>query len=196
MARKLVAFFGCTVDLAATQETNVLGPMNSYLGPDRGEEALQDALRVDWHTLKGHRVGFLNPPFSLEEIKELREIAESRAVPDLEARINALRIEQWAWKACDEAMKGFQTIGVFPYSPQTEWFKNYVLGFVEDEEGRPAFWGGGAYEYWVLPHRVSFLAPDGSKQGNAGVNTCVVNWKPNPGFYGSWVPPMRYWSYR
>lgn len=192
MASKLVEYFGCTVDLAATQETCVLGPLNSYLGPDRGEEALRDALQVDWHKLKGHKVGFLNPPFSLDEIKELREIAESRAVPDLEARINALRIEMWAWKAYEESMKGFTTIGVFPYSPQTEWFRAYVMGL--DPDGN--WYGHAAYDYWKIPYRVSFLAPDGSKQGNAGVNTCVVQWRPNPGFYGPWVPGGRYWSYR
>lgn len=192
MASKLIEHFGCTVDLAATQETCLLGPLNSYLGPDRGEEHLKDALQVDWHTLKGHKAGILNPPFSLEEIRELKEIAEHREVPDLEHRIAALQIEKWAEKACNESLKGFRTIGIFPYSPQTEWFRMYVMGL--DLDGQ--WWGHAALDYWIIPHRVSFLAPDGGKQNNAGVNTCIIEWGPNPGFYGPWRGSGRYWSYR
>jgi len=190
MASKLVSYFGCTVDLAAVKETSVV--WESYLGPDRAEEALRDAMAYPWHALQGHTVGFLNPPYSLDEIKELRDQAEHREVPDLEARINALRVEKWAEKACNESMQGFTTIGVFPYAPQTEWFRLYVMG----HGGESGWWGHAALDYWTIPYRVSFLKPDGSPTGNAGVNTCVIRWGPNPGFVGPWVPGGRYWSYR
>jgi len=58
-------------------------------------------------------------------------------------------------------------------------------------------WAGhAALDYWKMPHRVSFLQPDGSPSNNANVNTCIVHWGPNPGFVGPWVPSGRYWSYR
>jgi hypothetical protein len=193
MAQKLIEYFRCTVDLAATQETCLLSPLGSYLGPDRGEEHLQDALQVDWHKLKGHRSGILNPPYSEEEIRELKDIATTRAVPNLEARCDALRVEMWAWKAYNESLAGFQTIGIFPYAPQTEWFRRYVMG-LDPTTGE--WQGHAALDYWRLPYRVSFLTPEGEKQGNAGVNTAVIIWSPNPGFYGPWAPSGRYWSYR
>jgi hypothetical protein len=56
--------------------------------------------------------------------------------------------------------------------------------------------GHAALDYWRIPHRVSFLQPDGTPSNNAGVNTCVIHWGPNPGFVGPWVPSGRYWSYR
>lgn len=192
MASKLIEFFGCTVDLAATQETCLLGPIGSYLGPDRGEEEYRNSMVVPWHKLKGHKVGIINPPFSLDEIRELRDINEHRAVENLEERIDALRIEKWAEKCCNESLQGFTTIGIFPYSPQTEWFKTYVEGL--DSNGQ--WWGHAALDYWKIPHRVSYLAPDGSKQNNAGVNTCVIQWGPNPGFFGPWRGSGRYWTYR
>lgn len=191
MATKLVSIFNVTIDLAATKESDITG-IGSYLGPDRPEAGYRNSMEYPWHQLTGHRVGLLNPPFSLEEIKELKEQAALAPVENLEARIDALRVEKWAEKACNESLLGFTTIGIFPYSPQTDWFRTYVMGL--DAEGN--WWGHAALDYWRLPYRVSFLTPDGQKQGNAGVNTCVVQWGPNPGFFGPWVPSGRYWSYR
>jgi hypothetical protein len=190
MASKLVSIFGCTVDLAASQESSVCGPF--YMGPDQIEASFRDSMVYPWHTLTGHTTGFLNPPFSLDEIKELKEQAEHAPVENLEDRINALRVEKWAEKACTESLKGFTTIGVFPYAPQTDWFRTYVMGHSADG----GWWGHAALDYWRLPHRVSFLTGTGEKQNNAGVNTCIIHWGPSPGFVGPWVPSGRYWSYR
>lgn len=191
MAAKLVSIFGCTVDLAATVDSNVFAPLDSYLGPDRLEPGYQNSMTYPWHEMTGHRVGFLNPPFSLDEIAALKEQAEHRAIPDLDDRINALRVEKWAEKACSESLQGFTTIGVFPYSPQTEWYRQYVKGLTLEGQ----WWGHAALDVWILPHRVSFLTPDGEAQGNAGVNTCIIQWGPNPGFVGPWTQSDRYWDY-
>lgn len=195
LAAKLVDYFNLKIDLAATAESCLepLRALGLYLGPDRLEHSLRDALQVQWNRLymdqPGFQRGFLNPPFSLEQIKQLRALDPPPA--DLQEQIDALRIEKWAEKACTESLNGFTTIGVFPYSPQTEWFRQYVLGLTLDGQ----WWGHAAYEYWLIPHRVSFLTPEGEKQNNAGVNTCIIHWAPNPGFHGPWQPPMRYWDY-
>jgi hypothetical protein len=150
--------------------------------------------------LKGR--GFLNPPYSLTEIRVLQDAATSGAIayaPDvLDAKIRALRIEEWARKAYEESLRGFTTIGVFPYAPQTKWFRQYVMGHQRIAPGGdPHSWRGhAALDYWRLSHRVPFLRADGSPAGGANVNTCIVHWGPNPGFVGPWVPSGRYWSYR
>ena len=186
MAGRLVEYFSLAWDLAATSETKVTP--ERHLGP--GSAWSEDALAVAWSQLQQPR-GFLNPPFSLSEIKTLREAG----VPTDDPRIRALRIEEWARKAFNESEAGFTTIGVFPYAPQTEWFRCYVMG--HNGRGSPNGWSGhAALDYWRLPHRVSFLTPDGQATNNAGVNSCIIHWGPNPGFIGPWVPSGRYWSYR
>ena len=195
MARKLVDYFDLAWDLAATPENRVTP--ERHLGP--GSAWGEDALAVDWSRLQ-EPWGFLNPPFSLSEIKILKE----QGVPADDPRISALRIENWAEKAYAESLTGFTTIGVFPYAPQTEWFRWYVMGHspkpqmdVRADIHAVAGWSGhAALDFWRLPHRVSFLLPDGSPTDNAGVNTCILIWGPNPGFVGPWVPSGRYWSFR
>lgn len=140
---------------------------------------------------------FFNPPYSKTEIKKLKEAG---ATPD-DPRIRALKIENWAEKAYCESQRGVSSVGLLPYSPQTFWFRRYVMGHTVGEVGKSIHNGTGwawhaALDYWRLPHRVSYLAPDGSPSNNAGVNSCVVIWGPNPGFVGPWVPSGRYWSYR
>jgi phage N-6-adenine-methyltransferase len=79
-------------------------------------------------------------------------------------------------------------VGVVPFAPQTKWYRNFVWGH--------AVHINPAMEERRLPHRISFLRPDGSKAGNAGVNHAIVVWRPNPGYLGLWTPTVRYWDYR
>ena len=198
VAKLILAFGPFGLDLAADAQTTV---GEYFLGP--GSPIAEDALSVSWmRVTPAYRspVGFLNPPFSLGEIKALKEAG----VPADDPRIRALRIENWAEKAYDESLSGFTTIGVFPYAPQTEWFRRYVMGHqrpahcgIEGCDCTPSEWSGhAALDYWRLSHRVSFLQPDGSATANANVNTAIIHWGPNPGFVGPWVPSGRYWSYR
>lgn len=188
-----------TIDLAATKDSSVC--WLNYLGPDHPEPKYRDALQVDWAAIaregpngqSGPQVGWLNPPWSLKEIETLREQSAFRRIPDLEQRIAALRVEQWAEKCCNESLKGFTTWGLFPYAPQTQWFRTYVMG----HGGESGWWGHAALDYWRIPHRVTFLDGEGTPMDNtAGVNSCIIHWGPNPGFVGPWVPSGRYWSFR
>lgn len=192
------------LDLAATLESCLVltddpgGVQAHYLGPDHPIPAFQDALVAPWHEIG--KVGFLNPPYSLS----LYSDGLAAGVP--RADLQWLLVENWAKKAYDESVKGFTTVGVFPYAAQTEWFRRYVMGHVEKpvpsitdpkECTYTIGWAGhAALDYWRIPHRVSFLRGDGQPQVNSNVNTCIVIWGPNPGFVGPWVPSGRYWSYR
>ena len=139
-----------------------------WLGP--GGEA-EDALVVDWTPLLHGEAGFLNPPYSKKEKQP---------------------IGPWLEKCWMESQKGCTIVGLIPFAPQTVHYTKYVYGF--DAEG---VWSGhAAMEEWRLPHRISYLRPDGSPAGNAGVNSVVIVWRPNPGFVGPWTPATRYWSYR
>lgn len=209
MVEALARTFPLDIDLASTLDAGVVtdsGGDVHYLGPDHVIPEYRNALTVSWHET-GYQCGFLNPPYSITRIKELREeqrqrIANGMTPQDnaaLEALIKTFRIEEWARKAYYESEQGFTTIGVFPYAPQTKWFRQYVMGHmiptgvaVPDVGWR----GHAALDVWRLSHRVPFLKPDGSKAGGANVNTCVIIWGPNPGFAGPWVPSGRFWSYR
>lgn len=184
----LARTFAFDVDLAATLDSCLVlregekGVNAYYLGPDHTDLAMRDALQVPWHTLG--TVGFLNPPYSLSLYSDGLKAGVVRE--DLQW----LLIENWARKAFNESEAGFTTIGVFPYAPQTEWFRFYVMGHGNSWRGHAAL------DYWKLPHRVSFLRANGEPAANANVNTCIVIWGPNPGFVGPWVPSGRYWTYR
>lgn len=188
------------VDLAATADNSLVtcetddGPMAVYLGPDHPDPQYQDALQAPWQGLG--RVGFLNPPYSLGEYSKGLKAGIPRS--DLQY----LLIENWARKCYLESRAGFTTIGIFPYAPQTQWFREYVMGHavkLAKANGTPkqlVEWSGhAALDYWTIPHRVSFNRPDGTPAANANINTCVVEWGPNPGFVGPWVPSGRYWDY-
>lgn len=202
MAERLGEIFPISIDLAADRQSAIV---QNFLGPGAGE-GLEDALRVEWHSVSYSRVGFLNPPYSVAAIKELKaQRAKWTSDSELtqaqfDAKIRALRVESWAEKAYLESMLGFTTVAVMPYAPQTKWFRHFVMGHIEAEP-EPGYnhivWSGhAALDYWRLPHRVTFLRPDGTQAANANVNTCIVIWGPNPGFVGPWVPSGRYWSYR
>lgn len=186
------------LDLAATVDCALVGGADSalYLGPDHPLPDLQDSLNVAWHQVIGpNGVGFLNPPYSLSLYQDGLKVGVAR--DDLQW----LLIENWARKAYEESLKGFTTIGVFPYAAQTQWFRRYVMGHTDhDKITDPAHgttWAGhAALDCWRIPHRVNFLRANGEPAANANVNTCIVEWGPNPGFVGPWSPSMRYWSYR
>ena len=189
MLEKLKQTFPIEIDLAAKADNAVVEVEESviYLGPDHPNPAFRDALAVAWHTIA--KWGFLNPTYSLSLYSDGLKAGIDRK--DLQW----LLIESWANKAYYESLKGFHTIGVFPYAPQTEWFRHFVMGHLSAPNG--VDWAGhAALDYWKMPHRVSFLQPDGSPSNNANVNTCIIHWGPNPGFVGPWVPSGRYWSYR
>lgn len=183
--------FPFDIDLAATADNALVevdgGSNVSYLGPDHPDPRFQDALAVPWHEIG--QVGFLNPTYSLSLYSDGLKAGVERK--DLQW----LLIESWARKAYQESLEGFTTVGVFPYAAQTEWFRTYVMGHREAND--TAEWSGhAALDFWRIPHRVSFLQPNGEPAANANVNTCIVIWGPNPGFVGPWVPSGRYWSYR
>ena len=160
----------------------------------------EDALALDWAAvvkdLRGGEEGskiFFNPPYSKTEIKALRDAG----VPADDPRIRALRVEHWVQKAFNESERGVSSVGLLPYAPQTAWFRHCVMGHNPERryELGGAWRGHAALDYWRFPHRISYLTPDGQKTANAGVNSCLVFFGPNPGFVGPWTPSGRYWSY-
>lgn len=193
---KLKAAFNFRIDAAATVYDR---KCSEYFGPDHLAESRVDALQVDWHDYVNCSCEaiFLNPPYSRKQYRLTKS--------------PAMLIDNWARKCWEESQRGCTIVGVFPFSPQTEWYTRYVYGHIKGTQtagksGVPASewetrevvsWSGhAAMEEWRLPHRISFLRPDGSKAANAGVNSVIVVWRPNPGFVGPWQPAVRYWSYR
>lgn len=187
---KLSHTFPFDLDLAATAESALVEREGSlyYLGPDHPEKTLQDALAVPWH--QHGRVGFLNPPYSLSLYSDGLEAGVDRK--DLQW----LLIEAWAAKAYQESLKGFTTVGVFPYAAQTKWFRRYVMGHDLTTPNGVDWSGHAALDYWRLSHRVNFLRGNGQPAANANVNTSIIIWGPNPGWVGPWVPSGRYWTHR
>lgn len=187
MVEKLRNFGDFTIDLAADATSSVCG--HAFFGP--GSPIGRNGLHASWG--EHARCGFLNPPYSIGLIKELR----ARDGGTDAATIAALRIESWADKAYAESLEGFTTIAVVPYAPQTRWWRTYVMGHVHKPLADESSWSGhAALDFFRVAHRVPFLTPDGLRSGGANVNTAIVIWGPNPGFVGPWVPSGRYWSYR
>ena len=123
----------------------------------------------------------MNPPYSR---------GDSKADPPIPAE----PIEPWIVKAHLESMKGVTVVGVLPFSSQTQWFRDYVYGHITKDTGFPFH---AAMEVRVLPYRVTFIDPDTKEPAaNAPGNTCIVIWKPNPGYVGPWQPTVRYWTYK
>ena len=164
--------FGFQLDVAADDDSALC---EEYLTKE------EDGLTSDWSNVVG--ACFMNPPYSR---------GDSKATPPIPAE----PIEPWIEKAWNESEKGATVVGVLPFSPQTEWYRGYVwgLGGLRHQE-----WvGHAAMEVRQIPHRVSFVHPDPEEKDrhNAPGNTCVVIWRPNPGYVGPWQPTVRYWSYR
>jgi len=177
--RRLQDEFDLTVDGAA-DKASALCPY--FFGKDTSPTG---ALGINWvQTLPpnpGHPRVFLNPPYSRTRLRATKD-------PSYD-------IARWAEKCWTESRAGCTVVGLFPFAPQTSWYRRWVWGQWETKE--TVEWGGhAAMEERRLPYRVSFLRPDGSPASNAGVNSVVIVWKPNPGYVGPWQPVVRYWSYR
>jgi len=178
---------GIAIDLAADSQNRKF-PI--WLGP--GSPHGEDALAVDWMALLARLdlvpIGFLNMPFSRKKARELKKAGDPRW--------RAYMVETWAEKCWQESQRGFTIYAVMPFAPQTDWYRKYVYGH-ENRESLGHGWAGhAAMQERRLPHRISFLHPDGSPAENAGVNSVIVVWTPMTGVVGPWQPHSFYWSYR
>ena len=180
--------FHFLLDVAADRTSALADPYGNgeklWLGPGSGFG--EDALAEDW--LAVMQAGwdppwccFMNPPYSR---------GDQKADPPIPAE----PIEPWITKAWSESEKGCTVVGVLPFSPQTAWYRKFVYGLVPG----PTSWvGHAAMEVRQLPYRVTFIDPDTrTTAASAPGNTCIVIWKPDPGYVGPWQPTIRYWSYR
>lgn len=192
------------IDLAADAES-CLHP-DCWLGP--GSPLGENALVADWMAVASKLSvlpsGFLNMPFSRMLAAAYRTGRIKREGVWVEHPIDLLKaqsyeIESWVQKCWEESQRGFTVAALVPFAPQTEWYRRYVYGHapIEQQEGGYTGWSGhAAREERRLPHRISFLRPDGSPAANAGVNTAIIVWKPGTGIVGPWQPHQFYWSYR
>ena len=164
------------LDLAADANSTLVRrgvpPVDCWLGP--GSALAEDALAIGWTKIwedYDRCIGFMNPPYD-------------KTHP----------IGPWIEKAWIESQRGCTIVGIIPFSPQTRWYRKYIYGHILDE---PLGWNGhAAMEERRLPHRETFLRPDGTEAHNAPGNTVIIVWRPNPGYVGPWQPAVRYWSYR
>lgn len=162
---------------AAADARNKLCP--HYFGLDHSLPSLRDGLQVDWaafvkscYAVTGvlsRCAVWINPPY---------------------AREHKQPIGPWVEKCWLESQRGVTVVGIIPYSPQTIWWREFVEG-----HGRELKDFHAAREVRKIPHRVTFLRPDGSVEGNAGGNTAVVVWKAKHGIQAPWVPFNCYWDY-
>lgn len=194
--------FQFVLDAAATAD-NKLCP--HYFGPDHKDPLLRDALSVDWDEHIGHLyqvIGILsrcavwcNPPFSRElasayttgQIK-VDGVLVSHPIDPAMAR--AMKIGSWLEKFALESRRGVTIVSPIPFSPQTDWWREYVEGHGQELKHFHA-----AREVRKLPYRASFLRPDGTEAANAGNNTALVVWKGGHGIVAPWVPLQVYWDY-
>lgn len=213
---KLDKSFAFGYDAAAT---SIDAKVRSFFGPDHINPALRDALAFGWYeyilsTEPFNGVFdtsdfslFINPPFSKTLLNayntgrvKVDGAWQTHEKDPVKAR--AFDIANWAAKCWEESQNGCTIVGIFPFAPQTEWYRQFVYGIVDDFRpdadpiDRHRWSGHAAMEEWRLPHRISFGHPDGVPAGNAGVNSAIIVWRPNPGFIGPWQPAVRYWSYR
>ncbi len=164
--------FGFQLDVAADDDNALC---DEYL-----TEA-EDGLTADWSTVVG--ACFMNPPYC-------------RADSTVDPPIDGIALTPWIEKAWAESIKGATVVGVLPFSPQTMWFRAYVYGHEPRVGGVLVEGFHAAMEVRQLPYRVCFVDPDTGEAGNnANSNTCIVIWKPNPGYVGTWQPVVRYWGY-
>lgn len=190
--------FQFSVDGAADRASKLA---EYWLGP--GSLYGEDALTVD--LLDGRRYFdpqhyriFLNPPFSRTLASAYRTGRIKRAGVWVDHPIDLAKaasydIAEWAAWGWKWSRQGFTIVGLLPFAPQTDWYRQYVYGHSDHALG----WNGhAAREERRLSHRISFLRADGTKAANAGVNTAIVVWKPSAGIVGPWTPHQFYWSYR
>ena len=147
---------------AAADESNAKCPL--YLGPGG---VLEDALcGVPWFDIVEQVHGthgpiFLNPPYTQQK-----------------------PIGPWVEQAAVQSERG-SIIAIFPFSPQTRWWRKYVVGDMYR-----------ATEIRRFPFRLKFEPPPdyvGDAPG-ANVNSVVAIYHPTDAFTsGLWVPHDRYW---
>lgn len=159
------------LDAAASADSRLV---ENYLGPDHPFEYRQDAQSHElfwWHAAMQRPV-FINPPWSRAQLRATKDPSYDIAI--------------WAETCARQAVDhGATVVGIFPASTQTKWWQGWI------RHGPYK-----AHEIREIPHRVTFLLPDGTTVGNAGGNTAVIIWQPNPGYRGDWQPVQRVWSYR
>jgi phage N-6-adenine-methyltransferase len=106
---------------------------------------------------------FLNPPYS--------------------RKLN-LPIAPWVEQCALEGEQG-TVVAILPFSPQTKWWRKFVVGDMHR-----------ATEIRKFPFRLKFEPPPdyvGDATG-ANVNSVVAIWKPTAEYQnGIWVPHERYW---
>ena len=206
---RLVDEFAFSLDVAADQTCETVDKTGHYLGPGslHHEDALACVGTDEGSGWVGYARGgarspdlrswFLNPPFSKKLAAAftsgkimVKGVEKKHPVDLMQAR--AMRIENWMRAAWVEGQH-WTGVAVVPYSPQTRWWRACVCG-LDADTGK---WNGfAAVEVRKLPHRASFLRPDGQPAHNAPGNTAVVIWRPNHGYWGPWQPVERYWTYR
>jgi hypothetical protein len=189
----LDAEFHFTVDLAASCDDSLC---ETWLGPG-APERYDDSQLVAWAKFLNGATGFLNPPYSKKLAATYAKAGDPRAV--------WYRVERWVQKCWAESYAGATVVSLIPYSPQTRWWRRYVLGHrpalpLEHSVSGATFttsWAGhAASQIRRFPHRLSFLRPDGAPADDAGGNTAVVVWTPMRGAVGPWVPWEFYWTFR
>lgn len=192
-------YFG--IDLAADKGSALV---ERYLGP--GSPLAENALVAAWANYAQHGCAFLNSPFSKTLVNAYNTGRIKVDGEWVEHEVNKMMAEcydvtNWARKCWEESQKGLTIVGIFPFAPQTDWYRKYVMGHEFDTPeteviGRWTWSGHAAMQERRLPHRISFLKPDGTPTGNAGVNSAIIVWQPNCGIVGPWQPHSFYWSYR
>lgn len=184
MFKALDREFAFALDAAASPWS---AKCSQWIGPEHGQPELRDALTADWRAAVEREYEpwrsavFINPPWS-------RELG--------------IRIEPFIETAATWAQRGLTVVGVAPASIQTVWWQKFIRsGSLKASEIRH------------IPHRVDFeaspetLAAINAKRlslgketvteaWNAGGNTAVVIWRPDPGYVGDWQPAERYWTWR
>jgi len=187
-------YFG--IDLAA-DAASALVPI--FLGP--GSSYGENALVIDWAQFAVHGCAFLNPPFSKTLVNAYNTGRIKIDGEWIEHTVDKVMAEcydvaNWARKCWEESQKGATIVGIFPFAPQTDWYRRYVWGHLDNYVDPPSTSFHAAMQERRLPHRISFLTPAGEKIGNAGVNSVILVWQRNYGIVGPWQPHQFYWSYR
>lgn len=161
-------------DAAADEENHLC---NTWLGPGSplisAYGSTKDALSLDWYGLvpepfREIAAVFCNPPYSREKHQPIGPWLKHMA-------FNGRYIP---------------VVGVVPYSPQTEWWRRYIIG-MDTPELRAA-------EIRKFPYRLKFDPPPDytGRASGANVNTVIVIWRPGPHFLEPWAPFERYWDPR
>lgn len=200
--------FRFDIDAAAHRQNSHCG--NFFFGP--GSPIAPDAISHDWlsvflldiHQQPHFECGevtetcaprrfFLNPPYARGKAAQWNKAHPKQQI------FNPFDIANWARKCWEESRRGATIVGLFPFAPQTDWYRRYVYGqgdTTRKTDPEPAWLGHAALQERRIPHRISFLTPQGEESNNAGVNTAVIVWQPMPRVVGPWIPQTFYWSYR